>query len=214
MTDAIAAFDRHFAECPLVAILRGVTGHEAVAVGEALVAAGIRIIEIPLNSPDPFASIERLSRRLGDGATVGAGTVLAVADVARVAAAGGTIVVSPHADVAVIAATAAAGLVASPGYATPTEAFAALAAGAHVLKLFPAEAASPAVLKAQKAVLPAPVRVLPVGGITPEAMAAWFAAGAAGFGLGGGVFKPGMTPPQVGAAAHRYIAALPRKVTA
>lgn len=204
----VDAFDRHFAACPLIAILRGVTPDEVVAVGDALVAAGIRIVEIPLNSPDPFASIARLSAHLGTAAVVGAGTVMSVDDVARVAGAGGTIIVSPHSDTAVIAAAAARGLVAAPGYFTPTEAFAALAAGAHVLKLFPAEAASPTVLKAQKAVLPGHVPVLPVGGITPEGLAGWRAAGAAGFGLGGGVFKPGMTPAAVGDAARRYVAAL------
>lgn len=204
----IETFDRHFSECPLIAIIRGVTPDEVVGVGEALVVAGIRIIEIPLNSPDPFDSIARLGARLGAEATVGAGTVLSVADVGRVADAGGTIIVSPHSDPAVIADAAARGLVAAPGYFTPTEAFAALAAGAHILKLFPAEAASPTVLKAQKAVLPKHVPVLPVGGIKPESMAAWRAGGAAGFGLGGGVFKPGMSPADVGAAARRYVAAL------
>lgn len=206
----LEVFRAHFAACPLVAIIRGVRPDEVIAVGDALMAAGIRAIEIPLNSPDPFASIERLARHLGASATVGAGTVMSVADVVRVAAAGGAIVVSPHADPVVIRAAVEARMVASPGYFTPTEGFAALAAGAHVLKLFPAEAASPAVLKAQRAVLPKDVPILPVGGITPESMAAWTAAGATGFGLGGGVFSPGMTAADVATNARRYIAALSR----
>ena len=204
----LATFHGHFAACPLVAIIRGVTPGEAVGIGEALVAAGIRIIEVPLNSPDPFVSIERLAAALGDRATVGAGTVLHTAQVARVADAGGTLVVSPNTDTAVIAATAAAGLVSAPGYFTPSEAFAALAAGAHVLKLFPAEAATPAVLKAQRAVLPKDILVLPVGGIVPEGMAAWTAAGADGFGLGGGLYAPGRTAADVGVRAAAYVAAL------
>ncbi|MGI4879413.1 MAG: 2-dehydro-3-deoxy-6-phosphogalactonate aldolase [Janthinobacterium lividum] len=203
-------FRAHFAECELIAIIRGVTPAEAVAVGDALIEAGIRIIEVPLNSPDPLVSIELLARHLGDAATVGAGTVMSAAAVGQVADAGGTIIVSPHSDTAVISAAAAAGLVAAPGYFTPTEAFAALAAGAHVLKLFPAEAASPTVLKAQKAVLPKDIPVLPVGGVTPESMAAWTAAGAAGFGLGGGVYRPGMTPAEVRTAALTYVKALSR----
>ncbi|MBV8970824.1 MAG: 2-dehydro-3-deoxy-6-phosphogalactonate aldolase [Sphingomonadaceae bacterium] len=201
-------FDAHFAACSLIAIVRGVRPDEVVAVGEALVEAGIRIVEVPLNSPDPFDSIAALARRFGEAATVGAGTVLSVADVGRVRDAGGTIVVSPHADTAVIAATAAAGMVAAPGYFTPTEALAALAAGAHVLKLFPAEAASPAVLKAQRAVLPKHVPVIPVGGVTPESLAGWRAAGAAGFGLGGGLYVPGRSAADVAERARAYVAAL------
>src|SRR5215218_1028637 len=140
-------------ECPLVAIIRGVTPDEAEAVGAAIFEAGIRIIEVPLNSPDPLDSIERLARSLGDEALIGAGTVLDTGQVARVRDAGGRIIVSPSTNREVIAATAAAGMVSSPGYFTPSEAFEALAAGAHGLKFFPAEAASPAVIKAQKAVL-------------------------------------------------------------
>ncbi len=206
----LTTFHAHFAACPLVAIIRGVTPDEAVGIGEALVAAGIRIIEVPLNSPDPFASIAALAKHLGDAVTVGAGTVLHAVEVARVADAGGALVVSPNTDPEVIAATAAAGLVSAPGYFTPSEAFAALAAGAHVLKLFPAEAATPAVLKAQRAVLPKAVPVLPVGGITPESMAAWTAAGADGFGLGGGLYAPGRDAADVGARARAYVAALSR----
>lgn len=204
----LTTFHAHFAACPLVAIIRGVTPDAAVAVGEALVAAGICIIEVPLNSPDPFASIAALARALGSSATVGAGTVLHAVEVARVADAGGALVVSPNTDTDVIAATAAAGLVSAPGYFTPSEAFAALAAGAHVLKLFPAEAATPAVLKAQRAVLPKSTPILPVGGITPAGMAAWTAAGADGFGLGGGLYAPGRSADDVATRARAYVAAL------
>ncbi|MEH3034874.1 MAG: 2-dehydro-3-deoxy-6-phosphogalactonate aldolase [Sphingomonas adhaesiva] len=204
----LAAFDTAFAHCPLIAILRGVRVDEVVAIGEALVAAGFTIIEVPLNSPDPLASIAALARALKGRAVVGAGTVLRVEDVAAVQAAGGTVIIAPNANPAVIAAAAARGLVALPGVATPTEAFAALDAGAAALKLFPAEAASPAVLKAMRAVLPKAVRVLPVGGVTPEGMAPWRAAGAAGFGLGSALYAAGMTADEVGARAARFVAAL------
>ena len=204
---AIKDFTRHIAACPLVAIVRGITPGEAEAIGAALIRAGIRIIEVPLNSPDPLRSIETLSKHFGDRATIGAGTVLEVADIARIADAGGRIIVSPHADTAVIAATAAAGLVAAPGYFTPTEAFAALGAGAHALKLFPAEAASPAVLKAQRAVLPKDVPILMVGGITPDNMRAYLDAGADGFGLGSGLYAPGRGAADVGERARAYVAA-------
>lgn len=194
------------AECPLVAIIRGVTPDEVVAVGEAIYAAGIRIIEVPLNSPDPLVSIERLAKAMGARAIVGAGTVLAVADVARVRDAGGRIVVSPGGETDVISATVEAGMISAPGYFTPTEAFAALRAGAHALKLFPAEAASPAVVKAQRAVLPRHVPLLVVGGVTPGNMRPYLDAGATGFGLGSGVYKPGQTPDLVGAQAAAFVA--------
>jgi len=206
-------FRTHLASCPLIAILRGLRPEEAEAVGEALLLAGIRIIEVPLNSPDPLDSIQRLARRFGAQATVGAGTVLDPADVARIADAGGRIIVSPHADTRVIAAAADAGLVSAPGYFTPTEAFAALAAGAHVLKLFPAEAAGPNVLKAQRAVLPSGVPVLMVGGISPDNMQPYLDAGANGFGLGSGLYAPGRSAADVGERARRYVAALPRGET-
>jgi len=201
-------FDEAFARFPLVAILRGVRPDEVEAIGEELVAAGFTIVEVPLNSPDPLNSIARLSRSLAGRAVVGAGTVLRVADVAAVADAGGTLIIAPNADTRVIAAAADAGLVALPGIATPTEAFAALEAGAAALKLFPAEHASPAVLKAMRAVLPADTRVLPVGGITPNTMEPWRAAGAAGFGLGSALYKPGMTAASVGEQARAFAAAI------
>jgi 2-dehydro-3-deoxyphosphogalactonate aldolase len=196
------------AECPLVAIIRGVTADEVEAVGDALYDAGIRIIEVPLNSPDPFASIARLADRLGDRALVGAGTVLTPADVERVAEAGGRLVVAPNVRAPVIAATIAADMVSMPGYFTPSEAFEALRAGAHGLKLFPAEAATPAVVKAQRAVLPPDVPLLIVGGVRPETMAAYREAGADGFGLGSGLYQPGFSPEEVGRRARAYRAGL------
>lgn len=200
-------FESAFSRLPLIAILRGVRPDEVEAIGEALVEAGFTLIEVPLNSPDPLASVERLARRLDGQAVIGAGTVLRVADVGAVAAAGGTMVISPNADPAVIGATAAAGLISLPGIATPTEAFAALAAGASALKLFPAEAATPAVLKAMGAVLPRGTRVLPVGGIAPDTMGPWRSAGAAGFGLGSALYKPGMTAAEVGERARAFVSA-------
>jgi len=204
----VIAFDLAFARCPLVAILRGVTPAEVVPIGEALIKAGFTLIEVPLNSPDALESISRLAKACGDRAMVGAGTVLAESDVVAVAAAGGKMIVSPNADLAVIGASAARGLASLPGIATPTEAFAALAAGATALKLFPAEAASPATLKAMRAVLPGAARVLPVGGISPETMRPWQDAGAAGFGLGSALYKPGFSAADVSARAEAFVRVL------
>jgi 2-dehydro-3-deoxyphosphogalactonate aldolase len=201
-------FDAAFAKCPLVAILRGVAPHEIDAIGDALVDAGFTLIEVPLNSPDPLDSVARLRKRFGGRAVIGAGTVLRVEDVAAVEAAGGTMIISPNANLQVIAASAAKGLVSLPGIATPSEAFAALDAGATALKLFPAEGSSPQILKAMRAVLPKEVRVLPVGGIAPDTMAPWIAAGAAGFGLGSALYKPGMSAEQVAINARAFVAAL------
>ena len=195
-------------QCPLVAILRGVRPDEILDIGLALFEAGFRIIEVPLNSPDPLRSIEMLSARLGDQALVGAGTVLQPTEVASVRDAGGRIIVSPSTDAAVIEATVAAGLLSTPGYFTPSEAFTALAAGAHALKLFPAEAAAPAVVKAQRAVLPKHVPLLIVGGVKPDAVGTWFGAGADGFGLGSALYRPGQTAEQVGAQARDFVAAV------
>jgi 2-dehydro-3-deoxyphosphogalactonate aldolase len=208
--NSLAAFDSAFARCPLIAILRGVKPGEVEAIGDALVEAGFTLIEVPLNSPDPLDSMSRLARRLGDRALVGAGTVLREADVGAVAESGGTLIVSPNANPGVIAASAARGLVSLPGIATPTEAFAALDAGATALKLFPAEAASPAVLKAIRAVLPASTRILPVGGITPDTMQPWRDAGAPGFGLGSALYQPGFTAAEVGTRAAAFVSALAR----
>ncbi len=196
----------HLGRCPLIAIIRGVRPEEAEAIGEAICEGGIRIIEVPLNSPDPLRSIEILARRFGEQMLVGAGTVLSATDVQRVQDAGGRIIVSPDTNVEVISAAAAAGLVSSPGYFTPSEAFAALRAGAHALKLFPAEAASPAVLKAQLAVIPDDVPVMVVGGVRPDSMQRWIDAGASGFGLGSGLYKPGQNAADTLEKARAYVA--------
>ncbi len=201
-------FHVYFAQCPLVAIIRSVRPDEAEAIGRALYEGGIRIIEVPLNSPDPMASIRAIADSLGDNALVGAGTVLDPSDVHRVAEAGGQIIVAPNANLDVIRATVDAGLISSPGFFTPSEAFAALEAGAHVLKLFPAEAASPKVMKAIRAVLPKDVTVMAVGGITPDSMGAWREGGADGFGLGGGLYRPGQSPEDSLAKARAYVEAL------
>jgi len=199
---------RYLDQCPLVAILRGVTPAEAEAIGDAIFEAGIRIIEVPLNSPDPLASIVQLAKKFGDRALVGAGTVLKAEDVARVRDAGGQLIVSPDTNPEIIAATASAGLISSPGYFTPSEAFTAIRAGATALKLFPAEAASPAVLKAQRAVIPRDVPVLAVGGIKPDNMRPWIDVGASGFGLGGGLYQPGQSPEETLAKAKAYVEGL------
>lgn len=198
------------ARCPLVAILRGVRPEEVEAIGRVLIDAGFSLIEVPLNSPDPFDSIARLARLEGAlvGALIGAGTILDPAEVGKLAAAGGVLAVSPHCDPAVIAETKRLGLISIPGIATPTEAFAALKAGADALKLFPAEGASPPVLKAMRAVLPKETAVLPVGGIAPDTMGPWRAAGAAGFGLGSALYKPGDSAEAVAAQARKFLAAL------
>ena len=207
---SIPEFDAACDRCALIAILRGVTPGEVVAVGEALFDAGFRLIEVPLNSPEPLQSIARLAQALAGRAVIGAGTVLRAADVAAVRKAGGTMIISPNTNLEVIAATKQAGLLSLPGVATPSEAFAALDAGAAALKLFPAEGASPAVLKAIRAVLPAGVRVFPVGGITPENMAPWLKAGAAGFGIGSALYSRGLTRDDVAGRAHAFVAAWER----
>jgi len=189
---------------PLVAILRGLTPDESVDIGRALADAGFRMLEVPLNSPQPFESIRRMVDALGSDYLIGAGTVLDPADVERVAAAGGRLIVMPHADVAVIRAAKQAGLYCVPGVATPTEAFAALAAGADALKLFPAEQSSPAVLKAWRAVLPKDLAVLPVGGIAPDTMGPWLAAGANGFGIGSALYAPGRPASDVATRARAF----------
>lgn len=196
---------RYLDECPLVAIIRGVTPDEAESIGDAIFESGIRIIEVPLNSPDPLKSIERLAARFGDRAMVGAGTVLKAEQVQQVKDVGGRIIVSPDSNAEVISAAAQVGLVSSPGYFTPSEAFSALRAGAHALKLFPAEAASPTVLKAQLAVIPRDVPVLVVGGVQPDNMQPWLEAGAVGFGLGGGLYKSGQSAEETLKKARAYV---------
>jgi len=201
---------RYLDECPLVAILRGVTADEAEAIGEAAYEGGIRMLEVPLNSPDPLHSIELLAKRFGERALVGAGTVIDAADVARIRDAGGRLIVSPDTNAQVIAATAAAGMVSCPAFFTPSEAFTALRSGATALKLFPAEGAAPAVLKAQLAILPKGVTVMIVGGIKPDNMRPWIDAGASGFGLGSGLYKPGQSPSETLDKARAYVAGLGR----
>ncbi|OYY72804.1 2-dehydro-3-deoxy-6-phosphogalactonate aldolase [Sphingomonas sp. 28-63-12] len=191
--------------CPLVAILRGVRPDEIVAIADVLVAAGFAMIEVPLNSPDPLVSIAEIAHRYPAPMLIGAGTVLTVAQVAAVQQAGGRLIVSPNVDTPVIAASVAAGMVSLPGYFTPSEAFAALGAGATGLKLFPAEATSPAVLRAQRAVLPKLTPIFVVGGIGPQSMAPWTVAGAQGFGLGSALYQPGMSPADVAARANAFV---------
>lgn len=203
----LAEFDDAFARLPLIAILRGVRPDEVEDIGAALIAAGFALIEVPLNSPDPFDSVARLARRFTGKAVIGAGTVLAIDQVDRVRAAGGTMIISPNTNVAVIAASAAAGLVSLPGIATPSEAFAAIDAGATALKLFPAEAASPAVVKAMRAVLPGSTRILPVGGVAPDTMGPWRSAGAAGFGIGSALYTPDFGAEEVARRAAAFVAA-------
>jgi 2-dehydro-3-deoxyphosphogalactonate aldolase len=183
--------DEALGQCPLIAILRGITPAEAATVGGALFDAGLRIIEVPLNSPEPMRSIATLATLLGDRALVGAGTVLSAGEVHAVRAAGGRLIVMPHGDLAVVRAAKAAGLWCVPGIATPTEAFAALSEGADALKLFPAELMSPAVVKALRAVLPKATRLIPVGGISASNIPAYRAAGADAFGVGSTLYSPG-----------------------
>ncbi len=199
-----------FDSMPLVAILRGLTPENAVEIGGRLIDSGFTTIEVPLNSPDPIESIARLAGRFGGNAIIGAGTVLSPADVASIADAGGTLVVMPHSDPAVITEAKRLKLVCAPGVATPSEAFAALSAGADLLKLFPAELLQPPIVKAWRAVLPDDSRLVPVGGITPDTMAAYWQVGAAGFGLGSALFKPGMTPDEVASHARDFVAAYRR----
>ena len=193
---------------PLVAILRGITADECVAVGEAIVAAGVGVIEVPLNSPDPLASIERLSRALGSQALVGAGTVLTPGDVDAVADVGGALIVSPNTDERVIRRTKERGLISLPGCLTPSEAFAALAAGADALKLFPADMVPPAVVRALRAVLPRGTRILVVGGVSPQTIPPYLAAGVDGFGVGSDLYKPGRDVDDVGLRAAALVAAV------
>ena len=197
----------YLARLPLIAILRGVRPDEVLAIGQTLVDAGFAIIEVPLNSPEPMESIRLLAQCFGADVLVGAGTVTTPAQVTEVAAAGGRIIVMPHGDAEVIRAAKAAQLICTPGIATPTEGFAALAAGADALKLFPAEMLTPKVLKAMRSVLPKGTLFLPVGGITPETMEAYVQAGAAGFGLGSALYKPGAGAEEVGRNARAFTTA-------
>ncbi len=201
-------FKDWLARSPLVAILRGVKPDEVEAIADALETAGIAIIEVPLNSPDPLDSIARLAKNFGARLLIGAGTVMSPEQVAQIADVGGRLIVTPHADVAVTRAAKQHGMLAVPGFFTPTEAFALLAAGADALKLFPAEGARPEVLRAIRAVLPPETLVLPVGGVDAANIAAWRIAGAAGYGIGSAVYKPGDTAAVVADKAKRLVAAV------
>ncbi|GAB0113990.1 2-dehydro-3-deoxy-6-phosphogalactonate aldolase [Acidisoma sp. C75] len=199
-----------FARCPLIAILRGVRPDEVVAIADALEKAGIAIIEVPLNSPDPLTSIRLLAESFGDRLLIGAGTVMTPEQVRAVAGVGGKLLVTPHADAELVREAKALGMMAAPGFFTPAEAFSLLRAGADCIKLFPAEASNPAALRGMRAILPPGTLVVPVGGITPENIPAWTAAGAAGFGIGSSIYKPGDTAEVAFAKASALVAALPQ----
>lgn len=208
MTNPIhTRFETALQHLPLVAILRGLTPTEAEPVAHTLYQAGFRLIEVPLNSPDPFTSIARIRQCLPDDALVGAGTVLEASDVSRLQDIGGELVVMPHADTSVISAAKALGMICMPGIVTPTEAFAALKAGADALKLFPAELVTPAIMKAMRPILPKGTRLFPVGGITPDTMAPFLATGASGFGLGSALYSPGVSLAQLSRQAECFVAA-------
>ena len=196
--------------CGIIAILRGVTPVEVVAVSQTLYDAGIRVVEVPLNSPEPFVSIEMLAKSFAGKMIVGAGTVLSVQDVNVLKAHGGQISVSPDCNEAVIARAKDLGMEPLPGVFTPTEAFNAIRAGAKHLKLFPAEVASPTTIKAWKAVLPKHVKIYAVGGVTPENMGDWLAAGASGFGIGSSLYKQGMSMATISESAHSLVSAWKR----
>ena len=198
----------HYADrLPLVAILRGITPAEILSIGRVLVDAGFAILEVPLNSPDPFASIAKLVEHFGDDILIGAGTMRTADDLDHLLDAGGRLMVTPHGDPALIRAAKQRGLLTLPGIATPSEAFAAMAAGADGLKLFPAELIAPKIVKAMRAVLPKDIQLFPVGGIEPQSMAAYRAAGANGFGLGSALYKPGMDAAAVADRAHAFVQA-------
>jgi 2-dehydro-3-deoxyphosphogalactonate aldolase len=200
-------FNRAFATCPLIAILRGLHPEEAVAIGEALVAAGITILEVPLNSPEPYESIGKLASALEGRAVVGAGTVYRRTEVDRVAEVGGTLIVSPNANPEVISHAKSLGLISAPGFFTPTEAIAALDAGADVLKIFPGELMSPAGVKALNAILPNGSRMVLVGGVGEASFATYAATPLVGFGIGSSLYAPGLSADEVGRRARAMIAA-------
>ncbi|WP_218511124.1 2-dehydro-3-deoxy-6-phosphogalactonate aldolase [Variovorax sp. dw_308] len=210
---ALATFQAAMQQLPLIAILRGLTPAEAADVGDAIVEPGFRLLEVPLNSPRPLESIASMRQRFPQ-ALVGAGTVLNAQQVREVHAAGGQLIVSPNFNAEVIAEAVRLDMVCLPGVMTPTEAFGALAAGATGLKLFPAELASPAVVKALLAVLPAGTPLMPVGGIAPHNMGEWRAAGAAGFGIGSSLYKPGKPAAAVREDATRFVSAWAGTITA
>jgi 2-dehydro-3-deoxyphosphogalactonate aldolase len=200
-------WERLLAELPLIAILRGIEPREAVDMAEALSLAGFLCVEIPLNSPRALESIAEIRRRFDGRLLIGAGTVLTESEVAAIHEAGAQIAVSPNTNPAVIAAAKGLDLISVPGFTTPTEALAGIAAGADALKLFPAESASAAVVRALKAVLPASLPIFPVGGITTANMPAYRAAGAAGFGIGAAIYTPGASAASVGQRAAMFVKA-------
>ncbi len=205
-------FDEAISQCAIIAVLRGITPDEVTPVATALHSAGIRIVEVTLNSPEPFESIGRLAAAFGDRLAIGAGTVLSEADVNLVKAHGGRIAVAPDCNPAVIARALVLGLEPVPGVFTPTEAFSAIRAGARHLKFFPAEAAVPAVLRAWRAVLPKGINVYAVGGVTPDNMEPWIQAGASGFGIGSNLYKPGRGVDQIAEAARQFVAGWQRAI--
>jgi 2-dehydro-3-deoxyphosphogalactonate aldolase len=204
MTPLLAKFNAHMDALPLVAILRGLKPEEALEVGQAIVNAGFQILEVPLNSPDPLRSIQILAEAFPN-ALVGAGTVTTAQQVRDIKAAGGQIIISPHLDDNVVCEAVNLGLISMPGVATPTEAFRAIALGAHGLKLFPAEMISPSVVKSMRAVLPSHVRLIPVGGIGAHNMADYRQCGASGFGIGSALYAPGKTVQAIGESAAAFV---------
>lgn len=206
MTPLLTQFQSHMDKLPLVAILRGLKPEEALAVGQAIVSAGFHILEVPLNSPEPLRSIQILAEAFPN-ALVGAGTVTTAQQVRDIKAAGGQLIISPHLDDNVVCESVNLGLIALPGVATPTEAFRAIALGAHGLKLFPAEMISPAVVKSMRAVLPSHIRLIPVGGIGTHNMADYRKSGASGFGIGSALFAPGKSASAVGESAAAFVQA-------
>lgn len=198
-------FASAFSEIPLIAILRGISPDEVGEIGSALVSAGFRLIEVPLTSPDPFDSIGRLVRRVGETAVIGAGTVRTEAQLRQLLDVGGSLVVTPHADVRLISSAASLGLATVPGVATPTEAFAVIDAGANAVKVFPASAVPPTSLRAWRTVIPADIALCPTGGVAPEQMAEYVSAGAGGFGIGTVLYQPGFSAHDVRERARAYI---------
>ena len=204
MTPLLSKFNAHMDRLPLVAILRGLKPEEALDIGHAIVNAGFHILEVPLNSTDPLRSIQILAEAFPN-ALVGAGTVTTAQQVRDIKAVGGQLIISPHLDDNVVCETVNLGLISLPGVATPSEAFQAIALGAHGLKLFPAEMISPAVVKSMRAVLPSHVRLIPVGGIGTHNMADYRKSGASGFGIGSALFAPGKTVQAVGESAAAFV---------
>ena len=207
-TDIAVRFRRAITDMPIIAILRGVQPDEVIAVAQGIYDAGVRVIEVPLNSPDPFTSIALLAAHFGDTAIVGAGTVLNTGDVAHCKAAGAQIIVSPNMNPDVIRSAVASGMISAPGCLTPTEAFAALDAGAHAVKLFPGELISAAAVKAMRAVLPKDSIVLVVGGVSAELVSSYRDAGASGFGIGGGIYRAGYSAETAGTNAAAFVSAM------